>query len=65
MAQVPGDLIAKRMMMDPSRYAGVFGAFSSIVRDQGALGLFTGFGACQTPHMVHSHTAHLPRGALC
>jgi hypothetical protein len=34
------------MMADPARYSGVLSAMRSIVAEQGALGLFTGFGAC-------------------
>ena len=45
-AFIPGELIAKRMMVNPTRYAGVGSAMRSILAEEGARGLFTGFGAC-------------------
>jgi hypothetical protein len=45
-AFVPGELVAKRMMIDPTRYANVGSAMSSIIRTEGVKGLFTGFGTC-------------------
>ena len=45
-AFIPGELVAKRMMVDPTRYSGVSAALKSIVAERGILGAFTGFGAC-------------------
>ena len=45
-AFIPGELVAKRMMADPTRYAGVGSALRSIVAEGGARSVFTGFGAC-------------------
>mmetsp|Transcript_80091 Transcript_80091/g.159833 ORF Transcript_80091/g.159833 Transcript_80091/m.159833 type:complete len:368 (+) Transcript_80091:142-1245(+) len=45
-AFVPGELVAKRMMLEPLRYPGVGAAMAAIFRSEGLKGLFTGFGAC-------------------
>jgi len=45
-AYTPGELVAKRMMADPTRYPGTFSALRSIVSEKGVKGIFTGLGAC-------------------
>jgi solute carrier family 25 phosphate transporter 3 len=51
-AMVPMDVVKTRMQLDPSKYSGMISSFRSVVKEEGARALTTGFGATAAGYFV-------------